>query len=84
MHFSHRSCQSVIDRSDSESESVSRQLSSFEVAKLKDLRGEMAFLKLGEFGSAMVEELPEMFVNVGGSWFVLLWRSTRGGFAAEV
>jgi hypothetical protein len=27
----------------------------------------------GEFWSAIVEELPEMFGDFGESWFVLLW-----------
>jgi hypothetical protein len=51
-----------------------------EVAKLKDLRGEMTFLRAavmvrpGEFGSAIVEELPEMFTDFRENWFVLLWR----------
>jgi hypothetical protein len=50
-----------------------------EIAKLKDLHGEMVFLmaavivRPGEFGSAIVEELPKMFTDFGESWFVLLW-----------
>jgi hypothetical protein len=44
----------------------------------------MEFLKPGEFGSVIVEESSEMLTDFGESWFVLLWRSTRGGFAAEV
>jgi hypothetical protein len=61
-----------------------------EVAKLKDLHGEIAFLRAavmvrpGEVWSAIAEELSEMFGDFGESRFVLLWRSTRGGFTTKV
>jgi hypothetical protein len=61
-----------------------------EVAKLKDFDREMTFsrsaamVRPDEFGSAIVEELPEMFGDFGESWFVLLWRSTRGGVSSKV
>jgi hypothetical protein len=73
--------------------SVSRQLSPLEsvvspffaeVVKLMDLHGEMAFLKPGEFGSAVVEELPEMFTDFRESRFVLPWRGTRDGVSSKV